>query len=529
MTPTNHSAPHDNAGAAPDNRAHTLTFKDLPGISEGMLAVLERNGFITPTPIQSRVISQGIAGKDIIGIAQTGTGKTLGFGIPMIERILADKAMKRDSRGLVVLPTRELALQVDETLRKIGATPGMSLGIHTAVLIGGEAMGKQVRAVRLGPDIVIATPGRLIDHLEQGTINLDRVSTIVLDEADHMLDIGFMPQIREIIKRAPKDRQTLLFSATMPDEIAKLAMEHMRLPLRIEVAPQGTSAATVEQEIIIVDRRSKFALLKKTLGDVAPGTPILVFSRTKYGAKDIARGLRSAGITAAEIHSNRSLGQRREALDGFKKHKYQVLVATDIAARGIDVKDIGLVVNYDLPEQSEDYVHRIGRTGRAGKAGKAISFASPDQRRDVQEIERLIRREIPRKSHEGAVMEEGHSDRGGRFVRGGFRGGSRGGRGGHSGRGGGFGSSSGFRASPGGHSESRGHSFSHSGSSDSHGGPRVGSYGTGGRGPRSSGGSRSTGGPRSFRSKYPRPLKTDPSKKESLGTGYRRVFRKGVR
>ncbi|HEU5114973.1 MAG TPA: DEAD/DEAH box helicase, partial [Candidatus Paceibacterota bacterium] len=402
MSPTTHTgAPEGNPGAP----AHPLSFKDLPGVSEGMLAVLERNGYITPTPIQARVIPHGILGKDIIGIAQTGTGKTLGFGIPMIERILADKAMKKEGRGLVLLPTRELALQVDETLRKLGSTPGMSLGIHTAVLIGGEAMGKQVRAVRLGPDIVIATPGRLIDHLEQGTINLDRVSVLVLDEADHMFDIGFMPQIKEIVRRVPKDRQTLLFSATMPEEIAKLAIEHMKLPLRIEVAPAGSTAHTVDQEIIIVERKAKFALLAKLVGE-NPGVPVLVFTRTKYGAKDIARALRNVGVTAAEIHSNRSLGQRKEALDGFKKHKYQVLVATDIAARGIDVKDVALVVNFDLPEQSEDYVHRIGRTGRAGKLGKAISFATPDQRRDILDIERLIKREIPRKSHEGAAISD---------------------------------------------------------------------------------------------------------------------------
>jgi ATP-dependent RNA helicase RhlE len=410
-----------------------VTFKNL-GISEKLLTVLDKAGFTIPTPIQAKVIPIGLQGKDIIGIAQTGTGKTLGFGIPMIERLVANK----NGRGLVVLPTRELALQVDETIRKIGAP----VGIHSAVLIGGDSMYRQVRDLRSGPDVVIATPGRLIDHLKQGNIKLDRVSILVLDEADHMFDIGFAPQIKEIMKKVPSTRQTLLFSATMPNEIAKLVMEHMQLPLRIEMAPAGTANEKVDQEIIVVERKSKFNLLVKVLGEVPKGTPVLVFTRTKHGAKDIAHDLRNIGTTAAEIHSNRTLGQRREALDGFKKHTYQVLVATDIAARGIDVKDIGLVVNYDLPEQSEDYVHRIGRTGRAGKVGKAISFATPDQKYDIVSIERLIKKPIPVKSHEGASMGANSGVKSGGFRRGGFRGGGRGGFGGGRSA---FGGSGGYR------------------------------------------------------------------------------------
>lgn len=423
------SVSHSSAATATKaTAADTVLFKDLAGISDKMLAVLEKHGYVTPTPIQAKVIPIGIEGKDIIGIAQTGTGKTLGFGIPMIERLLADRAIKKDSRGLVILPTRELALQVDETLRKLGATAGMNLGIHTAVLIGGDSMGRQIRDLRNGPDIVIATPGRLIDHLKQGNIKFDRVSIIVLDEADHMFDIGFAPQIREIMKKVPAERQTLLFSATMPNEIAKLAMEHMKLPLRIEVAPQGTAAQNVEQEIIVVSRGSKFNLLVKMIGE-HPGQPIIVFTRTKHGAKDISTDLNRIGTKAVEIHSNRTLAQRRAALDGFKRHTFQVLVATDIAARGIDVKDIGLVVNYDLPEQSEDYVHRIGRTGRAGKSGKAVSFATPDQKYDIMKIERLVKKTLPMKSHEGAVMGASQGPRmfRGGYGRGGGYGGSRGG------------------------------------------------------------------------------------------------------
>jgi len=392
-----------------------ISFRSL-NISEKMLSILEKSGFTVPTPIQAKVIPVGLQGKDIIGIAQTGTGKTLGFGIPMVERLLLNK----NGRGLVLLPTRELALQVDETVRKIGGP----LGMRSAVLIGGDSMYRQVRELRGGPDIVIATPGRLIDHLKQGNIKFDRVSILVLDEADHMFDIGFAPQIKEIMKKMPKERQTLLFSATMPNEIAKLAIEHMKLPLRIETAPSGTAAEKVDQEILIVERKSKFNLLVKILGEQGKGVPVLVFTRTKHGAKDIAHDLRNIGTTAAEIHSNRTLGQRREALDGFKKHTYQVLVATDIAARGIDVKDIGLVVNYDLPEQSEDYVHRIGRTGRAGKVGKAVSFATPDQRYEITAIERLMKKTIPQKSHEGAFIGANTGPRPRYGGRGGFRGGS---------------------------------------------------------------------------------------------------------
>ncbi len=395
MTNSNpHAAP--GAAMAPASEASALSFDNL-GIHPRILDVLHRNRFTVPTPIQHKVIPFGVQGKDIIGIAQTGTGKTLAFGIPMIERLLAN----RNARGLVVLPTRELAIQVEETLHRIGST----LGISTVVLIGGESVTKQMRLLKLNPTIMIATPGRLLDHVKQGNARLDNVSIVVLDEADHMFDIGFAPQVRDIMRRVSKVRQTLLFSATMPAEIATLAMEHMKLPLRIETAVQGTTAAAVEQEIIVVNRHAKFPLLSEILSQEAnKGVPVIVFSRTKHGAKDIALGLRNLGITAVEIHGNRSLGQRKEALEGFKQHRYQVLVATDIAARGIDVKDIGLVVNYDLPEQTEDYVHRIGRTGRAGKSGRAVSFATPDQKFDIVAIERLIKRPIPTKHHKGAIM-----------------------------------------------------------------------------------------------------------------------------
>ena len=360
-------------------------FQNL-GIAPKILEILQTHKFTTPTPIQQKSIHPAIEGKDIMGIAQTGTGKTLAFGIPMIQR-LAQAGGK--TKGLVILPTRELALQVNETLKKIGS----SLGLKTAILIGGENMGKQIRALRLNPHIIIATPGRLIDHLEQKTLHLTTVSILVLDEADRMLDMGFAPQIKRIMTTVPKARQTMLFSATMPNEIVNLAQSFMSLPLRIEVAPQGTAIELVTQELFFVGREDKSSLLQSLLTEYTGS--ILVFARTKFGAKKIAQTIRNHGNTASEIHSNRSLNQRIEALDGFKIGKYRILVATDIAARGIDVTGIQLVVNYDLPSTAEDYVHRIGRTGRAGMAGKAISFATPDQRNEVRAIERLIRTNLP--------------------------------------------------------------------------------------------------------------------------------------
>jgi ATP-dependent RNA helicase RhlE len=359
------------------------TFDGL-GIAPKILEILDRLQFKTPTPIQFQSIPIALQGKDLMGIAQTGTGKTLAFGIPIIQRLASNKG-----KGLIILPTRELALQVDEALNKIGR----SFGLKTAILIGGENMGKQHRQLKNNPHIIIATPGRLIDHLEQKTVNLAAVSILVLDEADRMLDMGFEPQIKKILQNVPAKRQTMLFSATMPQEIVHIANSYMQLPIRVEVAPAGSAVNTVTQELFFVRKESKMALLESLLNDYHGS--VLVFSRTKFGAKKIAAGVRRAGHTSAEIHSNRSLNQRLEALSGFKLGKYRVLVATDIAARGIDVTGIELVINYDLPEQPNDYVHRIGRTGRAEHTGHAISFATPEQRFDVRAIERLIKKQLP--------------------------------------------------------------------------------------------------------------------------------------
>jgi ATP-dependent RNA helicase RhlE len=354
------------------------------GIAPRLLEAIARAKFIVPTPIQLKSIPLAIEGKDLIGIAQTGTGKTLAFGVPMLQRLAQTKG-----RGLIVLPTRELALQVDEMLHKVGRP----VGLRTAVLIGGASMVRQRQMLARKPHVLIATPGRLIDHLEQKTVGLHDIRVLVLDEADRMLDMGFAPQIQRILKAVPRDRQTMLFSATMPDQIVSIARASMKLPVRVEIARSGTTAERITHELFVVKREDKLRLLEKLLQEYRGSA--LVFSRTKFGAKRITRAVKAMGVSASELHSNRSLAQRREALDGFKSGKYRVLVATDIAARGLDVTGIELVVNFDIPENPEDYVHRVGRTGRAGRPGHAVSFATPDQGADVRAIEKLVLVNLP--------------------------------------------------------------------------------------------------------------------------------------
>jgi ATP-dependent RNA helicase RhlE len=373
----------------------SLTFYGL-GIAPKVLEVLERMKFKTPTPIQHKAIPVATEGKDVMGVAQTGTGKTLAFAIPVVQRLAAGQGL-----ALVLVPTRELAVQVDETFRKV-APP---FALQTAVLIGGASMEEQVRMLRRNPRIIIATPGRLIDHVtERHTLKLDHVSILVMDEADRMLDMGFAPQIEQILRFVPKERQTMLFSATMPKEIMYMASRHMKLPVNIEVAPSGTASERVSQELFIIRREAKTTLLGKILTQYRGS--VLLFCRTKHGASKITRDLRKMGHNAAEIHSDRSLSQRRAALEGFKVGRFRVLVATDIASRGIDVKGIELVVNYDLPDDAENYVHRIGRTGRAGMEGRAISFATPDQFESITTIQRLIRADIPVIKHPDVQTEE---------------------------------------------------------------------------------------------------------------------------
>lgn len=366
------------------------------GIAPGLLEVLDSLKFRIPTPIQHKTIPLGLEGKDIIGVAQTGTGKTLAFGIPMIQRLAQKKG-----KGLILVPTRELAIQINETIKKLAPT----FKIKTVVLIGGESLYMQILALRRdNPRIIIATPGRLIDQVGQHNIRLNDVEILVIDEADRLMDMGFMPQLVKIIQMIPVQRQTLLFSATIPPGIVKLASTYMHLPVHTEIAPSGTAPETVTHEIFVVNRHLKEKLLGELLKQYTGS--VLLFVRTKIRAWKMASTLKKMGHSCAEIHSDRTLFQRKEALAGFKLGKYRILVATDIAARGLDVTGIELVLNYDLPDDPENYVHRIGRTGRAGQKGHAISLATPDQRKDVQNIEKIIRTTIPLSEHPHVPLEK---------------------------------------------------------------------------------------------------------------------------
>ena len=358
------------------------------GIAPKILEILAQIRFKVPTPIQFKAIPLAIEGKDVVGIAQTGTGKTHAFAIPMVQRLV-----QRNGVGLVLAPTRELAIQIDEVFQGISH----SFGMKTACVIGGAPIFGQTQALRKNPRIVIATPGRLIDHMTRRTFLPNNVTMLVLDEADRMLDMGFAPQIAKILRFVPKDRQTMLFSATISKEIMEIAAAYMKMPISVEIAPSGTTVEEVTQELFIIKREAKLRLLSKLLAQYHGS--VLLFSRTKHNAHKLKISIQDMGYRAAEMHSNRSLAQRREALEGFKSGRYKVLVATDIASRGIDVIGIELVINYDLPEDAENYVHRIGRTARAGCRGHAISFATPDQNREVRDIERIIRSSLPVSRH----------------------------------------------------------------------------------------------------------------------------------
>ncbi len=358
-------------------------FSEL-GIAPSLLKAINRLKFKTPTPIQMESIPVGISGDDIIALAQTGSGKTMAYGIPMLQRLSKSKK----GTSLVLVPTRELAVQVEESLQTISRT----LSIRSAVLIGGASMVMQRNILKNNPRVIIATPGRLMDHIERRTVNLNTIEVFVLDEADRMLDMGFVPDIKKIMLSIPEKRQTMLFSATMPKPIEAIAKKLMTDPVRIETDRSGTTPAEVSQEIFMLKNQDKSKLLGHHLNNCSG--PVLVFTRTKRMASKLSEKIMKMGFATAEIHSDRSQGQRRNALEGFKRGRYQILVATDIAARGIDVSGIELVVNYDMPANSEDYVHRIGRTGRAGKTGHAISFATSAQKGDIRDIERFMKTKL---------------------------------------------------------------------------------------------------------------------------------------
>jgi len=362
-----------------------ITFRDL-SLSEKSLHALARAGFELPTPIQAQAIPPALEGRDVIGTAATGTGKTAAFLLPIIERL----AGKTGTRALVLAPTRELALQIGQELERFG----QARHVRGAVVIGGVGMEQQRQAFRERREVIVATPGRLVDHLQGGTARLDQIELLVLDEADRMLDMGFRPQLTRILQRLPRPRQTLLFSATMGGEVAEFAAAHLREPVRVEVARSGTTAARAEQRVFLCSPDEKLALLLALLDDDDLST--LVFTRTKRRADRVAKGVERAGHKVTRIHADRSQGQRRQALDGFKDGSYRVLVATDIAARGIDVAEIGHVVNFDLPHVAEDYVHRVGRTARMAASGRASAFCSPEEGAQLRAIEKLTRVPLPR-------------------------------------------------------------------------------------------------------------------------------------
>ncbi|MBI2157870.1 MAG: DEAD/DEAH box helicase [Candidatus Rokubacteria bacterium] len=363
------------------------TFQDLP-LTPGMLEGIARAGYTTPTPIQAQAIVPILEGRDVIGCAQTGTGKTAAFAIPTIERLL--KQGRSGPRVLVLAPTRELALQIAETFDTLGGAQG----IRSAVLIGGEAMGPQLTALGRRPDVIVATPGRLFDHLERRTANLGTIRLVVLDEADRMLDMGFAPQVDRILRVVPLDRQTLCFSATMPKEVERLVREHLVRPVRIDAGTVARPVAGVTQVLYRAQTQDKTPLLLKLLGQERGQT--LVFTRTKHRADRVARAVQAAGHRVTRLHADRSMSQRREALDGFRNGRYRVLIATDIAARGIDVPEITHVVNFDMPHTAEDYIHRIGRTARAEASGRASSLAAPEEHEQLRAIERHLGHPVPR-------------------------------------------------------------------------------------------------------------------------------------
>ncbi len=365
-----------------------MTFQDL-GLVPELLRALEARGYSTPTPIQRQAIPAILAGRDLLAGAQTGTGKTAAFTLPLLQRLSASPR-ERHPRALILTPTRELAAQVGESV----AAYGTHLPLRHAVIFGGVKINPQIQRLRQGVDIVVATPGRLLDHLNQGTVSLDHIHTLILDEADRMLDMGFIRDIEKILARLPRERQTLFFSATFNDEIKRLSRRLLNDPIHLQVTPENAAAVRINQRMIPVAKAKKRALLAYLVGS-RDWRQVLVFTRTKHGANRLARQLEQDGLPSAAIHGNKSQGARTRALADFKAGRIRVLVATDIAARGLDIQQLPHVINYELPQVAEDYVHRIGRTGRAGHPGEAISLVSPEENGQLRAIERLLGERLP--------------------------------------------------------------------------------------------------------------------------------------
>ena len=374
-----------------------MTFTEL-GLSAPILKTLSNNDYSTPTPIQQQAIPAVLAGRDIVGLAQTGTGKTAAFALPILHRLSANIPNgPRKIRALILAPTRELATQINDAIW----TYSKGLGLRSSFVIGGVPIRKQKKQLADGIDILVATPGRLEDLISQKACSLSHIETIVLDEADQMLDIGFMPAIRRLLNQMPKKRQTLLFSATMPKEISSLANDYLTDPVHTSVNVVSKTADRIEQTVIHMENGAKPTAIFK-LVQQHPGKRVIVFCRTKRGSDKVAKKLGAEGIGADAIHGNKSQGQRQRALDAFKKGDKPVLIATDIAARGIDIREVEVVVNYDLPNVPEAYVHRIGRTARAGASGFAVAFCSPEEQKLLRDIEKVIKMKIPAKMADGS-------------------------------------------------------------------------------------------------------------------------------
>lgn len=388
-----------------------MTFKEL-GLADPILKALQAEGYENPTPIQQQAIPILLKGKDLLGVAQTGTGKTAAFGIPILHHLhnkLNGQQGKRPLKALVVTPTRELAIQIGESFTAYGRFTRL----RNTVIFGGVKQGKQVNALRNGVDILVATPGRLLDLMNQGFISFRDLEYVVLDEADQMLDMGFIHDIKKIIAKLPPKRQSLFFSATMPKDIVELSRKILGDFEQVTIKPEQPTAEKVEQGVYFVSKANKPNLLAHLLQE-RPDDSVLVFSRTKHGADKIVKKLGQTDIKSAAIHGNKSQAARQKALGSFKDGKLKVLVATDIAARGIDIEELSLVINYDLPNVSETYVHRIGRTGRASASGMAVSFCDREERAFLRDIEKLIRQEVPRMPEHQFTdkAEEGESSAG---------------------------------------------------------------------------------------------------------------------
>jgi len=373
-----------------------MTFESL-GLSNALVKAVEKKGYTEPSPIQEKAIPLILEGKDVLASAQTGTGKTAGFTLPMLHRLVAENKWKRRPiRALILTPTRELAAQVYDNVREYSEY----LDIQSMVIFGGVNQKPQIRALRSGVDVLVATPGRLLDLQSQGVLSLGKVEFLVLDEADRMLDMGFLRDIKKVLDLVPKERQTLLFSATFSREIKSFASSILRNPVAVEAAPENTTAEKVEQKVYRVDKGKKTALVIKLIDD-GNWKQVLVFTRTKHGANRLTEKMNKSGITAAAIHGNKSQNARTKALSGFKTNKVRVLVATDIAARGLDIPLLPHVINFELPNIPEDYVHRIGRTGRAGASGEAISLVCGEEREYLKSIEKLLGEKMPMASIDG--------------------------------------------------------------------------------------------------------------------------------